>query len=426
MKLTDQLYVAARLAVAMRSQWWSAQRIRAHQNHALIRMMRHAASNVPFYQRLDLNAGTILSAADIRRFPVITKRDVQRSPESFLAAGIAPAELHSSRTSGSSGQPMTTYFDHRAWLLTKYVLKMRRIVATAGVPLLKRVLIISGEAPERLDASLASAPSGFGVIFSQKRLSVHTPPEQNIAALARYRPHAIYAFPSYLIELIATAERLTLALPKIETLYTSSEVLTHAARQRIESSFCGRLYDVYGSTEFKEVASQCHHGRYHLNFESVYVDAQPPGVPAPVVLSTLCDFAMPLLRFDIGDHATFGADACPCGRASAHMLEFTGRESDMITLPSRRRVSRCVLTNVMDSEESILQYRIVQSQADAFRLDVVVRTPGQSGHWRARVCAELARLVGEPVGFTVREIDELERAPSGKRSVFIRANADLK
>jgi phenylacetate-CoA ligase len=426
MRLTDQLYVAARLAVAMRSQWWSAPRIRTYQNRALVRMMRHAASNVPFYQRLNLNAATIVSAADIQRFPMITKRDVQRSPESFLAAGMASTGLHSSRTSGSSGQPMTTYFDHRAWLLSKYVLKMRRIVATAGVPLLKRVMIISGEAPERLDASAGSAPSGLGVIFSQKRLSVHTPAEQNIAVLARYRPHAIYAFPSYLIELIATAERLGLALPKVKTLYTSSEVLTPAARQRIETSFRGRLYDVYGSTEFKEVASQCHSGRYHVNFESVYVETQPAGVPAPMVLSTLCDFAMPLLRFDIGDHAVFGTDTCPCGRASAHMLEFVGRESDMITLPSRRRVSRCLLTNVMDSEESILHYRIVQLHADAFRVDVVVRTPGQSGLWQARVCAELARVVGEPVCFAVREVDDLERAPSGKRSVFVRANTDQK
>jgi phenylacetate-CoA ligase len=425
MKLADQWYVAARLAVAMRTQWWSAQRIGAYQNRALVRMMRHAASNVPFYRRLNLNAETIVSAADIARFPLITKRDVQRCPESFLAAGMAPAELYSSRTSGTSGQPMTTYFDRRAWLLCKYVLKMRRIVATAGVPVLKRVMIISGEAPELLGASAESAPSGLGVIFSQKRLSVHTPPEQNIAVLARYRPHAIYAFPSYLMELIATAERLGLALPKVKTLYTSSEVLTPAARQRIETSFCGRLYDVYGSTEFKEVASQCHSGRYHVNFESVYIEAQQPGAPAPIVLSTLCDFAMPLLRFDIGDHATFDADACPCGRASAHMLEFIGRDSDMITLPSRRRVSRCLLTNVMDSEESILQYRIVQSQADAFRVDVVVRTPGQSELWQVRVCAELARVVGEPVCFTVRELDGLERAPSGKRSVFIRANADL-
>jgi phenylacetate-CoA ligase len=425
MRLTDQLYVAARLAFALRSQWWDAQRIRAFQNQALVRIMRHAVTNVPFYQRLKLNAATIVSAADIQRFPVISKRDIQLSPESFLAEGVTPAELYFSRTSGSSGQPMTTYFDRSAWLLCKYVLKMRRIAATAGVPLLKRVMIISGQTPELLGASVRSAPSGLGVIFSQKRLSVHAPSEQNVAALVRWRPHVIYASPSYLIDLIATAERLELALPKIKTLYTSSEVLTPAARQRIETAFSGRLYDVYGSTEFKEVAWQCRSGRYHVNFESVYLEVRREGAAAPIILSTLCDFAMPLLRFDIGDHATSGTDDCPCGRASAHLLEFIGRESDMITLPSRRRVSRCLLTNVIDREGSIFQYQIVQTRDDAFRVDVVVGIPGQSESWQSRVCAELERVVGEPVGFTVCEVDALERASSGKRSVFIRASNEL-
>ena len=43
--------------------------------------------------------------------------------------------------------------------------------------------------------------------------------------LQAYRPHILYAFPSYLLDLIAAAERHGTALPRIATLYTSSEVL---------------------------------------------------------------------------------------------------------------------------------------------------------------------------------------------------------
>jgi phenylacetate-CoA ligase len=142
-----------------------------------------------------------------------------------------------------------------------------------------------------------------------------------------------------------------------------------------------------------------------------------------MVLSTLCNRAMPLLRFDIGDRAVFAAGRCACGRASAQMLEFTGREGDMITLPSQRRISPYLLTTAIESEASILQYRIVQMSAAAFRVDVIVRTPGQSALWRQRLCTELQRIVGEPAEFAVREVDVLERAPSGKRSVFARAEA---
>jgi phenylacetate-CoA ligase len=421
MKATDQLQVAMRLFAAMRSQWWSAQRIREHQERALVRMMRHAASSVPFYQRLKLPVATLASAADLERFPVISKHEIQRDPQAFLSGRFDPATLYASRTSGSSGQPTTTYFDHQAWLLGRYVLKMRRIAATSGLPLLRRVMIISEQAPERLRSLADAAPSGLGILFGQRYLSIHTAVEEHLAVLQAYRPQILYAFPSYLLDLIASAERSGTALPRIATLYTSSEVLSAQARARIERAFGGRLFDVYGSTEFKEVAWQCAHGRYHLNFESVHLQQPDEGSSAAVILSTLCNLAMPLLRFDIGDRALFGSNACACGRASAHLLQFSGREGDMIVLPSGRRLSPYLLTTAIEALSSILQYRIVQIAADAMRIDVIVKSPGESAQWQQRLCAELDRLVAEPVRFEVCEVDTLKRDPSGKRSVFVRA-----
>jgi hypothetical protein len=77
-----------------------------------------------------------------------------------------------------------------------------------------------------------------------------------------------------------------------------------------------------------------------------------------------------------------------------------------------------LLTTDIELEESILQYRIVRTEADAFRIDAVVRQPGQSAVWRERVGAQFLRIAGEPLRVSVQEVTVLERAPSGKRSVF--------
>jgi phenylacetate-CoA ligase len=420
MNLADQYHVAVGLARAMRSQWWPAEQIRRYQDSALLNIMRHAVSTVPFYQRLNIPADSITSSADLQRFPLIGKREVQQEPAAFIAAGHDTKRLHASRTSGSSGQPTTTYFDREAWLRDKYILKMRRVAATAGLPLMRRVVIVSEQRPAQLAAVTAASPLGLGVFFRQRFLSIHTPVQEHLAELARFRPHMIYAFPSYLLDLITTAERSRIPLPGIKVLYTSSEVLTAAMRSRIESAFRGRLFDVYGSTEFKEVAWQCAAGRYHLNFESVYIESPSTGPQSAVVLSTLSNHAMPLLRFSIGDSALFAGNSCQCGRHSAQLLAFTGREGDMISLPSQRRLSPYLLTTAIESESSILQYQIVQARVDAFRIDVVVRSPGQSAAWKSRVCQEIERVVGEPVHVEVREVEAIERALSGKRSVFVR------
>jgi phenylacetate-CoA ligase len=420
LRTTDRFYVGAKLLATLRSQWWPSERIRSYQDHNLVRMMRYAVTKVPYYQRLRLNADSLVSAADLQRFPLVNKREIQREPDAFLANDAARVDAFASRTSGSSGEPTTTYFDRRTWLLSKHALKMRRVAMTAGLSMPKRVLLISEQTPEELRRGGHAAPSGRGLLFEQRRLSIHTALDEHLEEIARYRPHLIYAFPSYLMDLIGTAERLGRAMPQVATLCTSSEVLTPAVRARIERAFEGRLYDVYGSTEFKEIAWQCRDGRYHTNFESVYVETKPSGTPAPVVLTTLCNLAMPLLRFDIGDQASFSDEPCACGRAGQTMRSFLGREGDTITLPSGRRVSPYLLTTAIESESSILQYRIVQTSPNAFRIDAIVRAPEQSASWRARMCAECVRILGEPVDVTVREVDELERSPGGKRSVFVR------
>src|SRR5579863_3514140 len=164
MRATDQLYVAVKVLAALRSQWWSAKHIREFQDRALIRMMRHAALNVPFYRRLNLRPESIVSATDLARFPVISKRQIQCDPEAFMAAGFAPATLYASRTSGSSGEPTTTLFDREAWLLSKYALKMRRVVATAGIPVGRRLMIISEQPPERRARLLRLRPRDSGCV----------------------------------------------------------------------------------------------------------------------------------------------------------------------------------------------------------------------------------------------------------------------
>jgi len=421
MRLGDQLKLAGQLAGALRSQWWSRDRIRAFQGAALVEMMRYAVVHVPYYRRLGLPAEDLRRAEDLQRFPLIRKRDLQEEPAAFLAEGHDPAGVHASRTSGSCGQPTTTYFDRESWLLMRYALKMRRVVATSGVPLLRRVLIVSEQPEEQLAALERAAPGRLGLFYSLRYVSIHTPAEQHIDEFERYRPQVIYAFPSYLLDLVDRAERLRRPLPRIPVLSTSSEVLTAAARRRIEAAFRGRLFDVYGSTEFKEVAWQCRSGRYHLNFESVYVERPAAGRSGPLVLSTLCNRAMPLLRFDVGDAAFFGGERCACGRESLCLDQITGRESEMIDLPSGRRLSPYLLTTAIEASDLVRTYRIVQTSADAFRVDVVLAGPPAPG-WQGHLCTELTRIVAEPARFTVRLVDAIERAPGGKRAAFVRAD----
>lgn len=411
----------------LRSQWWSAQRVAAWQERALVETMRHACTHVPFYRDLGIDPAGITSGADLQRFPLIRKRDLQADAGRFLADGVDTANQHSSRTSGSTGEPTVTYFDADTWALTKYALKIRRTLAATS-PLFRRCLIVSEQLPVEADAYSRERPFSAARLYSERVVSLFEDMTTHRSAIADFRPDMLYAFPSYLLELERSYAEAGEPIPRVPTIFTSSEVLTPLVRARIERAFDARVHDIYGSTEFKEVAWQCSGGRYHLNFESVHVSVCPVtgeteaghGSFGNLVLTTLCNRAMPLLRFQTGDMgAVDDSGYCPCGRKSPQLTIASGREGDVLLLPDGKRLSPYVLTMVLEALPGLHQYQIRHDMPT--HLTVQLAAPATLDFDTLENCRRrLCELLGDQVDVTIERVQRFERGPGGKHKVFVR------
>lgn len=411
----------------LRSQWWSAQRVAAWQERALVETMRHACMHVPFYRDLGIDPAGITSGADLQRFPLIRKRDLQADAGRFLADGVDAANLRSSRTSGSTGEPTVTYFDADTWALTKYALKIRRTLAATS-PLFRRCLIVSEQPPAEAAAYSRERPFSAARLYSERVVSLFEDMTTHRGAIADFRPDMLYAFPSYLLELERSYAQAGEPVPRIPVIFTSSEILTPRVRARIEGAFDARIHDIYGSTEFKEVAWQCSDGRYHLNFESVHVSISPvtsgaapeDGSYGNLVLTTLCNRAMPLLRFQTGDLGAVDDSAtCPCGRRSPQLSLVSGREGDVLLLPDGKRLSPYLLTTVIETLPGIHQYQIRHDTPT--RLTVQFVAPATPGVHTLETCRRrLCELLGGRLDVTLERVQRFERGPGGKHKVFVR------
>lgn len=403
------------------SRWRSESSIRTAQAAALQRTLRDAASHVPAYRRLGLSPSDLGGPDALQRFPRLTRRTLQSAPDDYLADGVDRARLHVSRTSGSTGEPLETRFDDASWALTRYALKIRRTLAVAS-PLFHRCLVVSEQPLERIAAYRRTRPSGLGPLYRERVVSIFEPLESQLAVIDAFRPDMVYAYPSWLLELAAACRRRDGAPPRIPWLFTSSELLTSHARGIIESTFGGKVYDVYGCTEFKEVAWQCGHGNYHVNWESVYVESAPaldvPGATS-LLLTTLCNRAMPLIRYDSGDLGTVSHGGCPCGRAGPQLRIAGGRVADQVELPSGRRLSPYALTMTLEDLPGLLQYRLVHTAPDTLVVELLGPQP-----WPAAVLADcrqrLADVLQEPLTLELRKVDEIPRTAAGKHRVYQR------
>ncbi len=410
MRLNNLLTVAVKTGLLMRSQWWPKSKIESYQHRKLGESLTHAVNRIPYYR--DLGVG---SAADphawLGRFPVLAKADLQGAAGELLWPDYPERSRYRSRTSGSTGEPTTTYFDEKTWYFCKYALKARRVLNATGLSGLR--LLVVGEKSER-DASPADEVAGGGRFFKTQDLFVEDPVTANVERLVAFQPTAMYGYPSYLSYLADKIRQHGFAVPVVPIVFTSSELLDDHARQRLESAYSARVIDVYGSTEFKEVAVQCENGRYHINFESVFVESAPGADSGPprLVITSLLNRAMPLIRFDIGDRGYLGDGSCECGRHGPYIESLHGRQSEILEFPDGTAVTSYEITTAVGSFAEIRNYTVVHRAPDEVALEVFANPP-MSDERRDALLAEVASHLPDDVRLSFEP--RAERVPVSKR-----------
>lgn len=421
MRPGDALTIAASAVSLQRSQWRRTEDIRRRQLAALDETLAFALERVPYYRRLGIDAGGDDPRERLSRFPPLTKRDLQAAGTSLLADGVDEASLHRSRTSGSTGEPTVAWFDRRAWLHAHYALKLRRMLSH-GLGPGASVLIVSEADAARLRDYRTARMAGAGWLFRQEYLSLREPLASHVEAILRLRPDAIYAFPSYLADLLDHCDREGIALPPLKVVFTSSEVLAPSLRQRLGARLQARVCDVYGCTEFKEVAWQCDAGSYHVNHESVWIECEPPardGAPGVLLLTTLINRAAPLIRYRVGDLGRLQWIRCACGREGPALSDLEGREVELLQLADGRRISPYLLTTAIEDVAGLSRYQFVQTAANRLELRFVA-LDGQPVD-QAAIVSRLSGLLGNGLELCTRQVDGIPRTPGGKRRVFVKA-----
>lgn len=128
------------------------------------------------------------------------------------------------------------------------------------------------------------------------------------------------------------------------------------------------------------IAWECsEHAGYHTNIDLVVPEFVKDGAHAAVgeagkiVLTPLWNFAMPLIRYDIGDVGRQSSERCPCGRGLPLMEVIEGRYDDFIVLPSDRMISPYVTSRYFENVEGIDEYKIIQQARNKINIQLVLK-----------------------------------------------------
>lgn len=392
-------------------------------------MVRHAYRSVPYYRdtfdRHGVNPEAIRSVADLQRIPISDKTALQSlPPQRLVATGLDPDHLLARSTSGSDGRPFTVY---RTWLeqnlLHLFRFRAQRLV---GLRLSDRFVTV-GLVRERLsgdDKLVGRSLSALG-LYRRWRVDIFQELDAIIDKLEELRPDVIGGYPGILARIADGLGEGGAVRLRPRLILSGAEMLTPLYRRRIEAGFGAPVFDLYGCHELNLVAWQCPAtGLLHTCDDASIVEVLHNGRPAAVgepgevVVTGLYSYAMPFLRYRLGDLAVRGEDPCPCGEPFATLHGIEGRLFEHFVLPGGRVIHPHRLGRVLLSRAgaAIRQYQIVQERIDLVEIRIVPDSR------RSLDIPGLERLAREMLGPTVRcEIRLVREIPietTGKYRIY--------
>lgn len=415
-----------------KTQWWSSQDIINFQFQQLANVLTHADRTIPFYHERFRAAGvdpaSIKTLDQLGQIPLLSRPQLQQAGTALLSKNVPKShgKTYTITTSGSTGRPVkvtTTELDSLFWstcTLRDHQWQKRDL--SRKLAAIRYYSDDGAKFPHGINVNTwGTAEHSIMKSSPAAALNINCSIAQQAEWLCRQQPDYLMTYPSNLKALaeyfIATGE----SLPGLLETRTVGESLSSGVRQVCSEAWHAKLTDMYSCQEVSCIALQCpEHEHYHVQAENLVVEVLDeedrrctPGEIGRVVISTLHNFAMPLIRYELGDYAEVG-EPCSCGRGLPVLNKILGRQRNMLIYPDGQKRWPIFGINELTKELPIKQLQFVQREIDSIEVRLVTARPLE-----AKEKTWLVSVVHKQLDYAFRiEIIYLENIPRSKSGKF--------
>ncbi len=420
-----------------RSQWFSPEEFDVYQQQRLEQIVQQAYHHVPYYhdlfRDLSLRPEDIRTANDLRKLPTLSKATLRREYSRLQATNRGQFEPRLASTSGSSGEPLRFLLDKPSRVL-EFVYYWRHW-SWLGYRLGDRFAELSSNFFVT-DASRVNEICHHQALTGRLLLNSLSIGPHNInqyaAAFLKYRPRFLKGIASALYHLSLFLQQAGAEGIALKGIFSTGEMLLPHQRRVIESVFNCQVLDSYGHMERTVAVSECRSGGLHINPE--YGVVQLEELPtrdgpsdfgsrvATVIGTSLHNFSMPLLRYEVGDVVELAENAslCACGRSMPRVSRINGRQEDVIVAPDGSVITTLFI--VFDKVPGVAHGQIIQEDCNTLRLRVV-RNSSYDSNSEATLLRLVRRFVGPQMQIRLEYLrhDEMHTTGAAKfRTVISR------
>lgn len=382
--------VLEKLGYLEKTQWLSPREIEEIQTRKLKDILVYSLENVPYYKKILGPYSSVIdhmrSVSEISAFPLLTKQEIQRHFDE-LQSWKFEGKISVESTSGSTGDPFKFKLDRNASSFHRAL--SYREHRWYGLDLGAKEARFYG-IPMDFFPNMKERLKDF--LMNRRRFTVFDLSPDKLFEYHRrindYRPDYIYGYTSSVFEFVRfmKSKGLKLSAPFLKAIIVTSEVLYEEDRLLMESYLEVPVVNEYGTSELGIIAAQCPHGNMHLSSENVVVEIirndeshANEEEAGEVVLTGLNNYAMPFIRYRVGDRASLSSGLCPCGRGLPILKKIDGRINNMVATPEGKVASGLVFyyisRSLIEKKGGIQKFRVIQNSLDNITFQIV-KGPG--------------------------------------------------
>lgn len=414
--------------------------ILAGQTAQMRALLRHCLDNVAYYRerRSAFPDPQEFELSMLPQLPVLSRAALSYHFSDLTASRLPAGQymIGSTFTSGSTGEPVevkqtnvTDLWYQAHFLRTLAWGQMNPSKKWAAIrwhtPNVAKELALGVRVPHldpRFASFLESAPAYV--------MDISADPERQLDWLCEVRPDYLVTYPSNLRALVDLNDARGRSF-WVEHVLSMSEPLSGELIRAVYSSFGATTSDSYSAHEVGYIAGECTRGRLldqslirHVFEENVILEVVapdtyepvPPGTQGRVLVTSLHNFASPLIRYDIGDLATLSdQQRCSvCGSELMRLEKLEGKVHPLFLLPDGTRKNSLDLAVAL-RKAGAKQSRVTQKLAEdsTVRLQIdVVPGPGWGDDARMGLLREFTAFFG-----CIPQVELIEhqvRVPPGK------------
>ncbi len=395
-------------------------------------LILHANNHSRYYhkvfQKIELIKDGNIDSSRISEIPILTKDIIRKHHQDLISDDYQTRKWFYNSSGGSTGEPIRLIQDdiYTRWATATNYFYFKNII-DIDEPTVKKIVLWGSE------RDLFKGSMGFktkiahwmhNTVFLNSFKMTGTDIEKYIRTINSFKPEIVRGYAGSLFELCRYAEQKKLSIYSPKIVVSAAENLSDTMRNVIESNFRTKVYNFYGSREIGNLAGECSDGYMHpfvfWNFLEVLDNDNQPvreGEEGRVIVTSLFNFSMPLIRYEIGDMAILGSECCSCGQVLPTLKKVTGRITEHFILKNGTTIPAEFFIHLLGvvcyDGGQFDKFQVIQEDYTVVRISIVTQKE-ISDQYKNEVGAKIRVLMGPECKIKWDIVEDIPKTSSGK------------